>query len=120
MRQKVAEAAEDTQLMQTLRAYRSMVSASRDLMAFVDSTYTYRAANPAYCSEHMRSEEQILGHTVLEVLGEAVFGGTLKSRLDRCLSGEAVAFSFWWNSPSRHRRHVDVRYDPFFEDDGTV
>jgi signal transduction histidine kinase len=34
--------------------------------------------------------------------------------------GEAVAFAFWWNSPSRGRRHVDVRYDPFFEDDGSV
>ena len=97
-----------------------MVTASRDLMVFVDSNYTYRAANPAYCQEHQRTREEILGHTVVDLFGEESFQKTLKPHLDRCLSGESVAFQFWWNSPRRGRRHIDVRYDPFFEDDGSV
>ena len=103
-----------------LQRYRSMVVASSDLMAYVDSTYTYRAVNQAYCDEHQRTQEEILGHTVSEVLGEKTFETTLKPHFDRCLSGEQVTFEFWWDSPGRGRRHVEARYDPFFEADGSV
>ena len=104
----------------TLQWYKSMVTASSDLMVFVDATYTYRAVNQVYRDEHRRTQEEILGHTVAEVFGEKAFETTLKPHLDRCLLGERVTFDFWWNSPSRGRRHVDVRYDPFFEADGSV
>ena len=103
-----------------LQWYQSMVSASSDLMGFVDSSYTYRAVNQAFCDEQRRTQEEILGHTVAEVLGEEVFETTLKPRLDRCLSGEQVTFDFWRDSPSRGRRHVEARHDPFFEADGSV
>ena len=89
-------------------------------MVFIDSTYTYRAVNQAYCDEHQRTQEEILGHTVAEVFREKVFETTLKRHMDRCLSGERVNFEFWWDSPSRGRRHVNARYDPFFEADGSV
>jgi PAS domain S-box-containing protein len=107
-------------LYKELQWFKSMVTASSDLMVFVDSTYTYRAVNQAYCDEHGRTQEEILGHTVPEVFGERAFETTLKPHFDRCLSGEQVTFGFWWDSPSRGRRHVDARYDPFFEADGSV
>ena len=97
-----------------------MVTATSDLTVFVDSTYTHRAVNQAYCDEHRRTEEEILGHTVAEVFGEKAFETTLKPHFDRCLSGDQVTFEFWWNSPSRGRRHIDARYHPFFEADGSV
>jgi PAS domain S-box-containing protein len=89
-------------------------------MAFVDPTYTYRAANQAYCDEHRRTLEEIVGHTVTEVFGKETFEGALKPHLDRCLKGEHVSFGFWWTSPSRGRRHVEARYDPSYEADGSL
>lgn len=103
-----------------LEWYKSMVTASSDLMVFVDSTFTYRAVNQAYCDEHRRTQEEILGHTVAEVFGEEAFETTLKPNFELCLVGEQVTFGFWWDSPSQGRRHVDARYDPFFEADGSV
>ena len=97
-----------------LQRYRSMVVASSDLMAYVDSTYTYRAVNQAYCDEHQRTQEEILGHTVSEVLGEKTFEKTLKPHFDRCLAGEQVTFEFWWDLPGRWRRHVGAGYAPCF------
>ena len=105
---------------EALQWYQSMATASRDLMVFVDSTYTYRAVNQAYCDEHQRTREEILGHTVADVFGEDTFEASLKPYFDRCLSGEPVSFGFWWTSPRQGRRHVDARYDPFFESDGSV
>jgi PAS domain S-box-containing protein len=105
---------------QELEHYRSMVTASRDLMGFVDSTFTYRAVNQAYCDEHRCTEADILEHTVAEVMGDEIFEETLRPQFERCLAGEEVSFGFWWDSPSRGRRHVDARCDPFFEPDGSV
>jgi PAS domain S-box-containing protein len=89
-------------------------------MVFVDDTYAYRAVNQAYCDEHQRTKEEIVGHTVAELFGEEAFQTTLRPPMDRCLWGERVTFDFWWHSPSRGHRHVDARYDPFFEADGSV
>ena len=118
-----ANVVEKSELAETVRAlqwYRSMVTASSDLMVLVDPNYTYRAVNQAYCDEHGRLREDILGRTIAEVFGKKMFEKTLKPHLDRSLSGEHVSFAFWWTSPSRGRRHVDARYDPFFEADGSV
>ena len=103
-----------------LQWYESMVTANSDLMVFVDATYTHRAVNRAYCDEHRRTQEEILGHTVAEAVGEKAFETTLRPQFDRCLSGEQVTFEYWWTSPRRGRRHVVARYDPFFEADGSV
>ena len=104
---------------QKLQMYQSMVSASSDLMVFVDPTYTYRAVNAAYCDALGTTQEEILGHTVVSVLGQKLFE-TLKPKLDGCLAGGQTTFEFWWDSPALGRRHVDTRYDPFYEADGSV
>ncbi len=105
---------------EALRRYGSMVSASSDLMVFVDATYTYQAANPASCDAHLKTQDEILGHTVAEVLGQKLFETQIKPQLDRCLSGERVNFGFWWDSPGRGRLHADAQYDPFYDADGSV
>ena len=89
-------------------------------MVFVDSTYTYRAVNAAYCEAHRKTREEILGHTVASVVGQEIFETTLKDNLDRCLAGEQMNFEFWWDSPAFGRRYADARYDPFYEADGSV
>ena len=98
-----ANVVEKSELAETVRAlqwYRSMVTASSDLMVLVDPTYTYRAVNQAYCDEHGRLREDIVGRTVADVFGKKMFEATLKPHLDRSLSGEHVSFAFWWTSPT--------------------
>ncbi len=105
---------------EALRKYEFMVSTSKDLMAFVDPTYTYRAVNAAYCGAHRKTQEETLGHTVVSVVGQKLFETTLKPNLDRCLAGERLQFEFWWDSPALGPRHVDARYDPFYDADSSV
>ena len=90
-----------------LERYKSMVTASTSLIAFLDSTFTYRGVNQTYCDEHRRDQDEILGHTVAEVIGEEVFEQALKPHLERCLAGERVTFSILVGltkaGPSAHR-----------------
>ena len=116
----VVETSKLEKIVEELEWYRSMVTASSDLIVFVDSTFTYRAVNQAYCDEHRRTHDDIIGHTVAQVIGEELFEHSVKPHFERCLAGEQVTFGFWWDSPTRGRRHVDARYDPFFEADGSV
>ena len=116
----VVERSKLEEIVNALQRYEAMVTATSDLMVLVDSTYRYRAMNQAYRDQHRRTQEDILGLTVAEVFGEKVFEEELKPGLDRCLTGEQVEFETWWDLPSRGRRHLDVRYDPFFEADGSV
>lgn len=104
----------------TLQWLQSVTAALNDLLVFVDASYAFRCVNQAFCEEHRRTQDEILGHTLAEVFGEAAFETTLKPHLDRCLSGEQVTFGFSWDSPSRGRRYVDARFDPFFEADGSA
>lgn len=115
-----AEGSEGDTSRKKLQWYEAMATASTTLMAVVDSTYIYRAVNAAYCDENQRSEEDILGQSVAEVLGEKSFETIVKPKLDRCLLGEQVTFGFWWNSPKNGTRYVDARYEPLFEPDGSV
>ena len=106
---------------QDLEPYVSMVTASSSLMAFVDSTYRYRAVNQAYCDEHQRTQDEILGHSISEVIGGEVFERTLRPHFERCLQrGWVTHYGFWWDSPRQGRRHINGRYHPFFEADGSV
>ncbi len=96
-----------------------LVAANSGLMVLVDSTYTHRGANQAYCDAHQRTRDEILGHTVAEAFGEEAFE-TTQPHFERCLAGEQVTFEYWWNSPRRGRRHVDALYLPVVETDGSV
>ena len=100
----VVETSKLEEIVKELEWYRSMVTASSDLIVFVDSTFTYRAVNQAYCDEHRRTHDEIIGHTVAQVIGEELFEHTVKPHFERSLAGEQVTFGFWWDSPSRGRR----------------
>ena len=111
---------ERKQAEETLRRYERIVSASRDLMAFIDSKYTYQAANKAYLEAFGKSREEIIGYTVAEILGTEIFDMRIKRHLDQCLTGKHRNYQHWLELPALGRRYLDVHYDPFYEADGSV
>jgi PAS domain S-box-containing protein len=103
-----------------LRMYERIVSVSNDRLAFVDTNYIYRSANESYLRAHARRLEEVLGHSVPEVLGDDVFRDTVKHYLDECLSGKQVRYQAWFDIAERGKRYLDVFYYPFYESDGVV
>ncbi|MBU8913701.1 MAG: PAS domain S-box protein, partial [Spirochaetales bacterium] len=91
-----------------------------DHVSWVDSDYIYRAVNKAYLEAHSRTREEIVGHTVAEVLGDDVFERLVKAHLDRCLNGETVAYGDWFEFRGLGRRYMDVACHPYRNDDGSV
>jgi len=105
---------------EVLRRYERIVSASSDLMTFVDTEYTYQAVNAAYLKAFWKTKEEVIGQSVAELLGKKVFEARIKWRLDQCLSGKHVNYQTWLDLPELGRRYLDVHYDPFRDTAGSV
>jgi PAS domain S-box-containing protein len=100
--------------------YAQIVSGTSDLMCLVDSRGRYLAANEAYVEAHARSQDEVLGHTMAEVLGDEYFARQVGPHFERCLAGEEAHYENWFDYPRLGRRHVDVKYVPYVRDDGRV
>ncbi|MEW6595713.1 MAG: ATP-binding protein [Thermodesulfobacteriota bacterium] len=96
-----------------LALYRRIVDVTRDLMAYVDRDYVYRAVNAEYCRLLGLRSEEIIGRTVSEVRGEELFRTTFKVPLDLALAGEQVRYEKWFSFAAGERRYLDVTYTPF-------
>jgi len=70
---------ENMRMLESLRQYAQIVSHSSDMMALIDKKYIYKAANIVYLQRFKLTSEQLLGHSVTEVLGQDFF--TLKHLL---------------------------------------
>ncbi len=102
-----------------LRYYRHIFSASQDLMSFVDRNYIYQCVNEAYCKAFAKKEEEIVGRSVADLLGEEAFHGLVKDYLDRALAGEQVSYGAWFDREAG-RRFLSVAYAPDTKSDGEI
>ena len=105
---------------EVLHRYEHIVSASGDLIAFLNTEYRYQAVNAAYVEAFGKSREELIGQSVAEILGTEVFATHLKPHLDKCLSGKRVNFQHWLELPGRGHCYIDVHYDPFSDAHGSV
>ncbi|MBE9128798.1 MULTISPECIES: PAS domain S-box protein [unclassified Coleofasciculus] len=105
---------------QALQKYEWIVSATADGIALLDQNYIYQVVNQTYLTWHKKRDDQILGHSVSEVLGADVFETVVKERLDRCLTGETIDWQLWFEFPKKNRRFLGITYSPYTEIDQTI
>ncbi len=95
-----------------LSVFRQMVASAQDAMCLVGRDYAYRIANQAYLQEVGLKPDTIMGKTVADVLGKPLFENVIQARLDRCLAGEAVSYSDWFDYPAQSRRYMQITLSP--------
>jgi PAS domain S-box-containing protein len=110
----------NARLFETLRRYERIVSATPDGVALVDHNYVYRIVNQVYLNLYEKSYDQIVAHSVSELLGQDVFEEIIKENLDRALAGETINHQAWFEYNSAGRRFMSITYFPYLEPDGTI
>ncbi len=105
---------------QTLKLYECMVSSMPDHLSVVDRDYRYAAVNRAYLDNHGLARQDIVGHSVAELLGQTLFDNVIKAKLDRCLAGESIHYQSWFEFRAAGRRFMDVTYSPHSDADGRI
>ncbi|RLC83815.1 MAG: hypothetical protein DRJ03_16025 [Chloroflexi bacterium] len=105
---------------EALRRYEHIISVTGEHMSFLDRDYIYRAVNEAYLQAHQKARQEIVGHSVADLLGADVFEQLVKEKMDRCLTGQEIHYQAWFEFPGSGRRYMDVAYYPYVEADGAV
>lgn len=104
----------------TLQRYERAVASSPNLISVVSRDYTYVLVNDTYLRYHARRREDIEGHRIAEVMGDAAFVQYVKPHLDRCFAGETIQYEAWFQMAGMGRRCMAVTYYPCHEPDGTI
>ncbi|EIC22369.1 PAS domain-containing sensor histidine kinase [Thiorhodovibrio frisius] len=116
----VSEGGDEWLRLEELRWCSPLAQLTEDALGVLDKSYVYQRVNPAYERLWGLSKEEIIGRSVTDLFGEAFFSSQLKDRLDRCLAGEVVRYSGWFEFPVLGRRHMDVTYQPLRDPEGRV
>lgn len=103
-----------------LRKYARIMAVTGECISLVDRDYIYRVVNDTYVRLFGKPVEEIVGHSIPELIGAGLFEKAVKPNIDRCLAGQEAQFETWVKYPQAGERYVEVRLYPFFEDDGTV
>ncbi|MBL1175825.1 PAS domain S-box protein [Pantanalinema sp. GBBB05] len=103
-----------------LQHYERIVSATTDGIALVDRNYCYQIVNQTYLKWHNQSITGVVGHSISDILGETIFQTVVRSQFDRCLAGETIEYSGWFNLPSLGRQFLSVTYVPYLDVDQSI
>ena len=101
-----------------LREYERALEGMEEMIVVVDRNYRYIVANRAFLNFRRMRKEQVLGHTIGEVLDPSVFESTVKPKLDACFDGNVVNYEICYNYPESGERDLFVSYFPIEGPDG--
>ncbi|MEG4044406.1 PAS domain S-box protein [Microcoleus sp. Pol17_C1] len=98
---------------EAFRQYERIVFNTRDGIALMNINYIYQIANQAYLTWCNKSESEVIGNSVRNILGAELFDNFIQPRLDRCLAGETIQYEKWFDYPNLVRQFLSVTYTPF-------
>lgn len=101
-------------------SYEAILSRIAEPVALIDREYVYQSVNNAYLSFYRKTRDEVIGHTVAEVMGEQIFLEREKLRLDRALAGEETEYEGPFSFPGAGSRYVLSRYYPLAGEDGSI
>ncbi|MEG4854846.1 PAS domain S-box protein [Microcoleus sp. B5-D4] len=97
---------------EAFRQYERILFHTTDMIVLMNSNYIYQIVNQAYLTWCNKSESEVIGNSVRNILDADVFDHLIKPRLDRCLAGETIQYENWFDSPNLVRQFLSVTYTP--------
>ena len=116
----INDVTERVRAQESLLEYQKAVEGSEDLITAIDRRYVYTLANEAFLRYHCLSRDQVIGHSVPEVVGEEVFKSVIKPNADRCIKGEPVDYQMKYHYPEYGELCLLVSHYPLKGADGEV
>lgn len=94
-----------------LRQYERVIQSTPDLVALVDKDYFFRMVNDSYVKHFGKPLDEIMDHSVEDLLGREYFESHSKPNLDRAFLGETVKTEFITEN-TQGPVHLDVTFNP--------
>ncbi len=104
-----------------LHHYERIVSATPDCISLVDRNYIYQVVNESYLTWNQKSADEIVGHSIADLVGQELFETLVKHYHDLCLAGEPqTIFHTSKVYADGKQRYIKATYSPYVELDGTI
>lgn len=104
-----------------LELHKQMIAHTEQLMSFVDRNYQYRVISKGYEKVFNQTAKSLIGKSVAEVHGEAIFNDHLKPLLDRTLKGETITAQSWIQPPHLSEPiYLNIHHNPYYNEKGEV
>ena len=109
----IVEDITDRKLAETrLQRYRKGVESFHEMVVVVDREYRYLFANEAFLKYHGLRREQVVGHSIAELVGQEKFERITKGKVDECFEGRVVRSEMEFEVPKLGRRDLFESYFP--------
>ncbi len=95
-----------------LREFESVVENLEEMIAVVDRERRYVLMNPACLKYRGRTQEQVAGHLVAEIVGPEFYETVIKEKLDECFKGKVVSYELRHIFPQMGERDLAITYLP--------
>ncbi len=99
-----------------LKQYERIIASTTDGIALVDTQFCYQVANQTYLKWYNKSATDIIGLPISHVVGTDIFETRIRPCYLRCLAGETVASSEWFEVPTLGRQFFSVTYAPYMDE----
>jgi len=116
----IQDITERRQAEEHLQKFKQIVSSTSEAVSLVDKNYCYVITNKAYETFSGKKQEEFIGLSVADYLGEAVFLEHVRPQFDRCLKGETISYQDWFEYPRLGKRFVEVTYFPYIDVKGDI
>ncbi len=104
----------------SLRRYQHIIDATSDAICLLDQNYTYKFVNQAYLNWYYKSLDEVIGHSVSKIITKPIFERVVKSKFERCLSGETIQYERWFKDAKNHKKFMSITYTPYRESDDKI
>ncbi|WP_415713926.1 diguanylate cyclase [Maridesulfovibrio sp.] len=95
-----------------LRLFKRLVELSPDMVALVNSKYTYVMVNDSYVRLFDKPKDFFIGKSIFDVAGKEVFHVHSRTLIDSVLAGSTGRFESWVELPRLGKRFFSVVYHP--------
>lgn len=97
---------------QRLKEFEKAVQGLQEMILVIDRDYRYLIANDAFLRYRGIKREEVIGHSVRQVLADGVFESSVKEKLDECFAGKIVQYEMRYEYPVRGERDLLISYFP--------
>jgi PAS domain S-box-containing protein len=108
----VEDITEKKKAQERLLEYEKVVEGLGDRIIVVDQEYRYVMANAAFLNYRGFEKEQVIGHTVAEIVGKETFEAHVKEQFDECLQGKVVRYEAKFSYPKLGARNISASCFP--------
>jgi len=96
-----------------LQEYERVLESLDEMITVIDRDHRYVLANRAFLRYRGMTKEQVIGHSVSDILPADVYQVTVKEKLDECLAGgKVVTYDLDFHYPELGKRNLVITYLP--------